>query len=836
MIVYRRLFHFSARKLRTSKDSFDLLDKLAKSAISCDNEKLADHLGSGNVPIDPLNDVLTRWKSEFLKSPDETLNPKKVLEKVDEWKGLVDSIENSNSLQEQVRKQLHDILRPDVKSYTHVIQAVATSMDDRSHPHKLDFIHTLLGRLIDQSRTDLSIQPNVASFSAVMNAWARTNGDPRSSSKVEELLRCMEELDEQGRPNLQPNVVIYNILFNAWAKEGHVKKIEDTLQRMIRLEIPGVSPDSISYSTLLSAYARSGTPEASNKADSLLEQMIELYNHGVDMAKPNVISFSNVIQCHANLGNGDASEDWLRKLQDLYNLDPDPDWKPDVAICNMVLQGWVKAGKPEKAENFLRRMMLDNENGNDLDHLVQPNSRTFNIVLSAWAKIGEAERAEAMLMEMHKLYVEDEFDTRPTVVSYNTVLDSYAQKTNRMMNADKKKRGSRNRTRKNSGKINDHGEDAPWNRAEAILNHMIDLYRGGDDSVKPTARTWNTVINVCAKAGKIDQAEKILGQFTSFEIDMPPSVRTWNVLLSSCVAHGTISKANHFWWQMKEKRVRPDIVSYNTLLNCYVHSSNRRIKGSKMNLQDTFESIIHGLWNDKKVTPNHITCLAIVNFWTNQGMPKKAETFILKMASTSQQSDQNSHHGKVIPPGRDLFHYVMTSWGEHRAPKKAEELLLKMAALSDDHGFDVRPTTETYNRLLNCWAKSMKVESGERAEVILREMEGLVSLGDEEATPDIYSYNSVLNAWSNSGDAAALTRIDKLILEMILKGNPRLLPDSFSYGTWLKAISRCDALEKKRRLQEVVKTMKIHNFEPNDYIRQRIQSLTATNTKSCLMR
>ena len=505
MIVYRRFFHFSSRKVRNAKDSFDLLDRLAKSASSCDNGKLSDYLRneSESKQIDPLNDVLARWKTEYLRSPNETLHPQKVLDKVDEWKGLVDSTDVKNSLQQEVQKELEEFLRPNVKSYTHVIQAVATSIDERSrqqkqaNQNKLHFIDTLLERLVDQSKTDFSIQPNISAFSAVMNAWTKINGvknDTKgissSSKKVEGLLLCMEQLHEEGRPNLQPNVVIYNILLNAWAKEREVKKIEDTLQRMIRLEIPGVSPDSISYSTLLSAYAKLGTTEAAHKADSLLHQMLTLYNYGVDTAKPNVISFSNVIQCHAHSGNGEKAEGWLRKLQDLFNLHQDPDWKPDVAIYNAVVQAWVKVGNPEKAEDFLRRMIVDDgKSENDLDRFVRPNSRTFNIVLSAWAKIGQAERAEAMLMEMHKLYVEEDFDTRPTVVSYNTVLDSYAQKMNRLMHVDKRENGSRNR---HKSKNNDQGEDAPWNRAEAILNHMIDLCRGGDLTVKPTARTWNT--------------------------------------------------------------------------------------------------------------------------------------------------------------------------------------------------------------------------------------------------------------------------------------------------------------------------------------------------------
>jgi hypothetical protein len=299
------------------------------------------------------------------------------------------------------------------------------------------------------------------------------------------------------------------------------------------------------------------------------------------------------------------------------------------------------------------------------------------------------------------------------------------------------------------------------------------------------------------------------------------------------MVQGNVRKAEHFWKLMKDNAIQPDIVSYNTLLNCYLHASKRKRKVDRTNFQKEVESIFQRLLRDPNATPNQITYRAIVNFWINQRAPERTELFLLEMAQASKKAAENgkSHRDDLPAPDRSLFHIVLTSWGGYRAPKKAEELLLKMAELSDDHGFDLRPTTETYNRLLNCWAKSMKLESGERAEVILREMEGLKSLGDEEATPDIYSYNSVLNAWSNSGDAAALTRIDNLILEMILKGNPSLLPDSYSYGSWLKAIASSDGMDKKRRIEDVIKTMKIHDFQPEGYIRQRIEEIISTEKK-----
>jgi len=877
------------------KESFQLLDRLAKSTTGSNLTSVHNDPGAGShddnlhenswkasehTSVEPLNTVLTRWKKEYLRSPRNTLHPRQVLAKVDEWKKLMDSSAVTKSPQSSRHQQrLEALVRPNTISYTCIMQAVGASVDGKpanqfkqENLNKLLFIDALLDRLLNDSERDISIQPNVISFATVMNAWAqssnnlhlniinqkRKNDISSSSERVEELLQRMETLHQEGLPNLEPNVVVYNILLHVWAKEGKIKKIEETLQRMIRLEIPGVSPDPVSYSTLLSAYSKVGTPEAALKADSLLHQMLELYNHGMESAKPNIISFTNVVQCYAQLGDGEKAEEWLRRLRDLYqhgmttNSDSkgylDPEWKPDVGIHNVVIQAWVKSGHPQKAENFLRSMVAMDEDvaeadskvhvlekGNLEELFVQPNSRSFNIVLSAWAKNGEAERAEAILMEMHRLHVEEDFDTRPNVVSYNTVLDSYAKKATKITNVKYSVSG------KNLTSAGRHSEDSPWDRAEAILNHMIDLFQAGDLGLKPTAQTWNTVINVCAKEGKIEQAERVLDRMASFfftpaaeggsesKHSAIPSTRTWNTLLSSCMTKSDIRKAKQFWSRMKENGVQPDIVSYNTLLNCFVRSRNKRTRADNTEIQNEFESIIRKLRHDPNVSINHITYLAIVNFWINQKKPKKAEIFLLDMAKESGESSKteksNVYKNDAIDPSRNLFHYVLTSWGDHKKPKKAEELLLKMAKLSDDHKFNVRPTTETYNRLLNCWAKSMKIESGERAEVILREMEALGNLGDKDAIPDIYSYNSVLNAWANSGDAAALTRIDKLIFEMILTGNPSLLPDSFSYGTWLKAIAS-SAIDKEQRVREVVKTMTIHNFQPNDYIRQRIQSMS----------
>lgn len=751
------------------------------------------------------------------------------------------------------RSNLEKIIRPNLKSYMFVMQAVASSLDNfdkyqdsqnEEYVNKIIFIDNLLLRLIEESKNDVFLQPDVHSFAMVMNAWVKYG---RSSQKVEQLLHRMHKLHDEGWNNLQPNVVIYNILLNAWAKEGKINNIEKTLQRMIRLEIPGVSPDSISYSTLLAAYAKSNMPQ---EAESLLEQMLELYWLGMDAAKPTIISFTNVIQCYANVGNGFKADRLFRKLNDLYhNKDVDsnrynhhchdPDhWKPDLPLFNTVLLAFAKSGRPQNAEEFLRRVLTrDEKKTHGFDENIKPDSRSFNIVLSALAKIGEADRAESLLMEMHELHTEQQLDTRPTVVSYNIVLDAYAKKSTRMKNFNDKKNTHRLNNRKTTGKVNTRGlkEDEPWFRAEAIFHHMLELYGEGGVGI----RTWNTVLNVCAKGGKIDKAEKILDRLIALsksslgiDLNIMPSVRTWNILLSAYAIQGDISRAKHCWRRMKKSEIRPDIVSYNTLLNCCVKSFRIRKKRSRNsgNIEEDVEFIFKELMHDQNVLANHITYLTMINFWINKKKTKRAEQFLLKVIQEHKKSNNGVmkiSDSKILFPLRSLFHKVMTGWLITKKPENAEQLLLKMTELSDD-GFDgLQPNTETYNILINCWAKSNKWESGECAEAILRGMEGLVSAGKEKVITNRDSYNFVLEAWSNSGGDISLIRIEKLIREMVSLENPGVLPDSDSYELWLKTIAASNGrVDKIQKGKEVIMMMKTHNFCPNGDIRRKILLLS----------
>jgi pentatricopeptide repeat protein len=782
-----------------------LLERLAKDGNVNHHRNMLQSFPSSSsgqaeivAAVEPLNAVLAKWKVEFLQTPEKSIQPRQILEKVDELKSLC---------------KVESIARPDYRSYSLIMEAASGVVGRSNRLSDIEFVDSLLERLLEESKTDFDVQLTTKSFAIVMDAWVKFSNNSGSGAsdvdpagKVEAWIHRMTQLSEQGWPDIEPNVVVYNILLNAYAKAGNVDKIEQTLQKMIRQEIPGVNPDPISYSTLLSAYAHAATPDSATSADSLLTQMLELYQNGYESAKPNVVSFTSVMQCYSQLGMQDEAENLLRRLEGLFLETQDKDWKPDLPLYNMMLMS--NANDPERAEHFLKYVLHEKRD------LVRLNQRSFNIVLSAWARKGEADRAESILLLMHDYYVSGELDTKPDVVTYNTVLDAWATKITTV--------GPWSRRKGQKGNF----AILAWERSRDILRHMEDLYNAGDDSVKPNTRTWNTFLNVCAKVGKVDEAEKMLERFLSVaSAHDAPTVRTWNTLLSACMKSADVRRAKIFWNRMKEFEIQPDIVSYNTLLNCCVKST-RKTDQSRDSTSGNDESnvtmIFRQLQLDPNVKPNRITYLAMINFWIRQGRLVVAGSFLLEMA------EQYCVNNDVLPPDRELFHKILAACAEYRNPKQAEALLLKMSELENRPGLELRPTVDTYNKVLNCWAKSMRPESGERADLILREMEALSSAGDRDMSPDIYSYNAVLEAWANSGDPTAATRTDNLILEMILKGNPKLMPDCYSYGMWLKTISLSHETHKRRRAIEVLKTMKIHNFIPTEDLIQQIKRLATT--------
>ena len=119
------------------------------------------------------------------------------------------------------------------------------------------------------------------------NLLGRANSNnPFAGQRAELLLQKMLKLYEAGHVDVKPDTISFSSAIAAWTKSGNAlaaARTEAILRRMIEFSRQGhndVKPDTITYASVIDAWAKSGDPLAGKKAESLLLEMLEQYNMG----------------------------------------------------------------------------------------------------------------------------------------------------------------------------------------------------------------------------------------------------------------------------------------------------------------------------------------------------------------------------------------------------------------------------------------------------------------------------------------------------------------------------------------------------------------------------
>jgi hypothetical protein len=178
-----------------------------------------------------------------------------------------------------------------------------------------------------------------------------------------------------------------------------------------------------------------------------------------------------------------------------------------------------------------------------------------------------------------------------------------------------------------------------------------------------------------------------------------------------------------------------------------------------------------------------------------------------------------------VLPNVKSYNNIINAWCHTEtedAPERAEFILKALLLRRSKHSMEdrdiitshplvstIRPDIVTFNLVLNAWAKSCQLQSGERAERLLNFMTNhasgenkfipinhmKVSMNDLDIEPDVISYNSTMNAWSKCGHENAVYRAENVLNRLIdeYKKTGKVVPNSISFSTPMQAWSKtCD--------------------------------------------
>lgn len=364
-----------------------------------------------------------------------------------------------------------------IETFNKVLVSWAKSRDENG-PERAEELIVYMDDLDRDLECGGVVKPNLSSFTTLIDAYAQTREWEGVSCSERIFNRVLDHYLE-GVIKEEPNIACWTIVISAWSRlakknrHGAEERAAKLLKRMESLHEDGrisFGPDAIAMTATMNAWAFSKNKIGPTQAELLLDEMHERYMDGDDSMKPSVRSIKVIIDAWTKMGDEDGAmeqaEVMLDRYEDhLYALGP-PEGPPEVLediedIYREMLFGWTKCD-PERAQDYLldmvdKDMQLDSfvfdkiieaetrrlpEDPNAMARInkvfdvlekcrksdkVTPNERVYTSFIRALTRAQEqnlAKKAYAILQRMNTLYEEGNRGIKPTVFTFNAVLNA----------------------------------------------------------------------------------------------------------------------------------------------------------------------------------------------------------------------------------------------------------------------------------------------------------------------------------------------------------------------------------------------------------------------------
>ncbi|KAL3908613.1 MAG: hypothetical protein SGILL_008419, partial [Bacillariaceae sp.] len=639
-----------------------------------------------------------------------------------------------------------------------------------------------------EKRRSSSSPPKAYSLNSELHSLRKTpNGIPlaeqRLDTAIQEMLQAKDKdtisSDETTTTNDQayPDETSFNSIISSYAKNANknrfaASKAEVLLRKMKDLSgtFPSLRPTTFTYNAVMEAYSRQRANRQKN-SDSIQRLYKELQEDGLT---PNTYTWNLLVACIPQ-----SSEEWK------------------------AIESW--------ARDYLRNSSADSKKDDDDDNNIQiqalvPDRKTYNTLFKLYSESGDFKKAEELLRDLLG-WIQDkdpsEYDNnneysslmKPSKVWYHSILKALAVAQRR------------------------NGENQDENAAK-ILEEMTQLSSQTDDewmkALQPDTYTFNNVLNVYALSGSVAPALALLEDMEKlYDSD-----------------------------QAQNAHCKPDCFSYTTVTKAF--ATKQQKLGANADTDDLLDLAEHAAeildrMKSRRVTPNLITYNTLMNIWANV-KTRDAMQIAEELLRAAQQPDSFSYstmihgwsktrvpeagqraHGFFnelldLPPSRQRRNFSITTLGnsvistyaksgEWDAPKHAEQVLAQLEGRFLNGDNNARPDKTTFLSTLNAYAKAGLPDAEERCDAMLGRMEHYREIFQLDGLdPDRNVYNAYLNALAKSQRPSAVDKAEEILTMMETSRNPDLRPDIVTYSTFIDCHTKCGerSLERAEELLRFV--------------------------------
>lgn len=327
-------------------------------------------------------------------------------------------------------------------------------------------------------------------------------------NEMETILQQSEERYAATRDEtIKPSVDWYNHVLGAWARSDLDGALDRTSQILKGMESFAdnivnaadesgrkcwVSPDTISYNSVLFCLARNPGKGSAKEAMELFHRMKTRYESTNDKhIRPDEVTYGSVLNALAQAGMAKEAENILDALEDEYNdyvdrsglvntekLEDNGIVVPTLTIYNSVLNAWANSfelNAPRRAESLLERMKSLSSTGKNPS--AEPDTVSLSTVISCHARSKSrqgAERAEELLDQAIAMYSWGNAKVRPDSIMFNSAVSGWANCSGMKVEGIAS------------------GAPIPAERAEMLLLKMKNMR---EENIHPVSQTFNIVLD-----------------------------------------------------------------------------------------------------------------------------------------------------------------------------------------------------------------------------------------------------------------------------------------------------------------------------------------------------
>ena len=344
---------------------------------------------------------------------------------------------------------------------------------------------------------DKKTKPDAITYTSAIECLVMSGGKG-CGEKAEQILKSMEQMyfhDNMESDDLKPDTTSYNAVLRAYASSGEkdaAEKTETFLKRMMnnnveekvlagrRRNVLYVQPNVLSFGIVIDAWAKSGERNAPQRAERLLEFMIDQSkNDSNHVFKPNAVVFSSCITAWSRSKHPKAAERASMLLEKMENLSTssseiDDDLLPNAYVYSSVLEAWSNCPNKQqigpKVDEILNGLKC------------KANVVILNTAIKAIGRSNYTNKAEKATQILDKLMTEH--GVLPNIRTYNALLTCFAA------------------TQRSPQSPNDDIRIRTWNAAFKLFDNIrsdknMDGSIGNRRSVKPDAYTYPAMLKVC---------------------------------------------------------------------------------------------------------------------------------------------------------------------------------------------------------------------------------------------------------------------------------------------------------------------------------------------------